>query len=184
MAGALLDINPFDQPNVQEAKDRTSEILSRELRVESREVRAGAIDEEALRDHLRSLRLRDYFAMMAYIPSTEENEKALNRIRLPVRDARKVATTVGFGPRFLHSTGQLNKGAAENGVFLQITAAPEAQAPIPGKSYTFSDVVAAQAAGDLAALKSRGRRAMRVHFPGSVAEGIAALEDTMSRALA
>jgi len=184
MAGALLDINPFDQPNVQEAKDRTSEILSRELRVESREVRAGAIDEEALRDHLRSLRLRDYFAMMAYIPSTEENEKALNRIRLPVRDARKVATTVGFGPRFLHSTGQLHKGGADNGVFLQITAAPEAQAPIPGKSYTFGDVVAAQAAGDLAALKSRGRRAMRVHFPGSVVEGIAALEDTMSRALA
>lgn len=122
--------------------------------------------------------------MMAYIPSTEENERALNRIRLPVRDARKVATTVGFGPRFLHSTGQLHKGGADNGVFIQITAAPEAQAPIPGKSYTFSDVVAAQAAGDLAALKSRGRRAMRVHLSRGVPERLAALETAVSRALA
>ncbi len=184
MAGALLGINPFDQPNVQEAKDRTSEILSRELRVESRELGASDINEAALQDLLGTLSPGDYFAVMAYIPSAEENEKALNRIRLRVRDAKKVATTVGFGPRFLHSTGQLHKGGADNGVSLQISAAPAVEVRIPGKAYTFGDVLAAQAAGDLAALKSRGRRVMRVHLSRGVAEGLEALEGAVSRVLA
>ena len=101
---------------------------------------------------------------MAYIPSTAENEAALNRLRLRVRDARHVATTVGFGPRFLHSTGQLHKGGPPTGVFLQITATPAEEVPIPGKPWGFGRVIEAQAAGDLAALRSRGRRAPEV-FP-------------------
>ena len=161
LAGALLEINPFDQPNVQEAKDRTNQILS------------GAPAEnggdepprnDALGHLLETLRPGDYFAVTAYVPSTPENEERLARIRLPVRDAKRVATTVGFGPRFLHSTGQLHKGGPDNGVFLQVTAESAAPVPIPGRPYGFERVVAAQAAGDLAALRSRGRRALHVHL--------------------
>jgi hypothetical protein len=182
-AGKLLGINPFDQPNVQEAKDRTNEILEKKSRVESREPRVdGAMDEAAIRLLLESLRPGDYFAITAYISASGENERALNRIRLKVRDAKRVATTIGFGPRFLHSTGQLHKGGPDTGVFLQITAESQAPVPIPGRPYGFEDVVAAQAAGDLAALRSRGRRALRVHLP-EVASGLDTLEAVVNRAL-
>jgi glucose-6-phosphate isomerase len=182
VAGKLLGINPFDQPNVQEAKDRTNEILEKESGT-GREPTAGSeMDEAAIRSLIESLRPGDYFAITAYISSTGENERALNRIRMKVRDAKKVATTVGFGPRFLHSTGQLHKGGPDTGVFLQITAESRAAVPIPGRPYGFEDVVAAQAAGDLAALRSRGRRALRVHLP-QVASGLEALESVINRAL-
>jgi hypothetical protein len=94
-----------------------------------------------------------------------------------------VATTIGFGPRFLHSTGQLHKGGPDTGVFLQVTAEPAASVPIPGKPYGFGEVVAAQAAGDLAALKSRGRRALRVQLSKEVGFGLGNLEKTVARAL-
>jgi glucose-6-phosphate isomerase len=211
IAGALLAINPFDQPNVQEAKDRTNEILEnlaqagqpphpagRSLRELRPAVAAGTDvlrgetprtpplpggEGEDLRKHLDSLKAGDYFAITAYIPSTEENEAKLSRLRLLVRDAKKVATTVGFGPRFLHSTGQLHKGGPDSGVFLQITAEPAQAVPIPGKPFGFSDVVAAQAAGDLAALSSRGRRAMRVNLSKDASSGLDALTAAVSRAL-
>jgi transaldolase/glucose-6-phosphate isomerase len=163
VAGFLLGINPFDQPNVQEAKDRTSEILSAVDRGEISEP-SPAIDPRSLSALLDSLKPGDYFAITAYLSSTRENEDRLARIRLPVRDARRVATTVGFGPRFLHSTGQLHKGGPDNGVFLQITAVPSTSVPIPGRPWGFERVVGAQAAGDLAALRSRGRRTLRVHL--------------------
>jgi hypothetical protein len=183
VAGRLLGINPFDQPNVQEAKDRTNEILSGKSRVESRESGAeDALDEEALRSLLRSIRPGEYFAIMAYIPATSESEEKLNRIRSRVRDAKRVATTLGFGPRFLHSTGQLHKGGPQTGVFLQITAKPASAAPIPGRPYGFEDVVAAQAAGDFAALRSRGRRVLRVHL-SEVPSGLRALEEAVTGAL-
>jgi hypothetical protein len=181
VAGKLLGINPFDQPNVQEAKDRTNEILSgREAGGWRRE--ADPMDGEALRRLLDSLKPGDYFAITAYIAASRENETALNRIRRKVRDGKKVATTVGFGPRFLHSTGQLHKGGPDTGVFLQITAEPEAAVPIPGRPYGFETVVAAQAAGDLAALRSRGRRALRVHLPDA-ASGLETLEAAVEEAL-
>jgi transaldolase / glucose-6-phosphate isomerase len=161
IAGKILGINPFDQPNVQEAKDRTNEILEGKSGIESR---ASSVDEASLKELLDSIRPGDYFAITAYIPSTEENEQRLNRIRLRVRDAKRVATTVGFGPRFLHSTGQLHKGGPDTGVFLQITDSAPQDVPIPGKPYSFGEVIAAQAAGDLAALKSRGRRAASVRL--------------------
>ncbi len=179
IAGKVLGINPFDQPNVQEAKDRTNEILSRDA---GRGTRDSGLDQGELRDLIESIKPGDYFAITAYIPSTEENEAKLNRIRLAVRDAKKVATTVGFGPRFLHSTGQLHKGGPPTGVFLQITDSPRADVPIPGKPYTFGQVIAAQAAGDLAALKARGRRAVRVHL-ADPSSGLGDLEAAVRRAL-
>jgi transaldolase/glucose-6-phosphate isomerase len=192
IAGKVLGINPFDQPNVQEAKDRTNEILggkaeksgastarASQSRIDSRQ---STVDETALRTLLDSIKPGDYFAITAYIPSTEENEAKLNRIRLAVRDAKKVATTVGFGPRFLHSTGQLHKGGPPSGVFLQITDSPRSDVPIPGKPYTFGQVIAAQAAGDLAALKARGRRAMRVHLE-DLSSGLNDLDAAVRRAL-
>jgi transaldolase / glucose-6-phosphate isomerase len=176
VAGQLLGINPFDQPNVQEAKDRTNEILSG--KAAPAEEPTG-VTEQALSELLAAVKPRDYFAITAYIPSTSENEDKLNRVRIQVRDAKRVATTVGFGPRFLHSTGQLHKGGPDTGVFLQITTAEPADVSIPGKPYSFGQVIAAQAAGDLAALRSRGRRALRVHL-----EDVSAGLDRLSAAVA
>jgi len=140
------------------------------------------VDGGALKSLLDSVKPGDYFAITAYIPSTEENEAKLNRIRLAVRDTKKVATTVGFGPRFLHSTGQLHKGGPPTGVFLQITDSPREDVPIPGKPFTFGQVIAAQAAGDLAALKARGRRAMRVHLDDLVS-GLERLNEAVKMVL-
>jgi transaldolase/glucose-6-phosphate isomerase len=180
LAGKLLDINPFDQPNVQEAKDRTNEILGKST-VDSQQ--STGVDARALRELLDSVRAGDYFAITAYLHETRETEAALQRIRLEVRDALKVATTVGFGPRFLHSTGQLHKGGPDTGVFLQVTANPAASVPIPGKPWGFGEVVAAQAAGDLSALRSRGRRALRIHLLEDVPRGLEELQAAVARAL-
>ena len=144
---------------------------------------APGVDAESVRGLLQSVKPGDYFAITAYLHETRETEAALQRIRLRVRDSMKVATTVGFGPRFLHSTGQLHKGGPDTGVFLQITAEPRENVPIPGKPYGFGQVVAAQAAGDLAALRSRGRRALSVHLPQDVAAGLEALQAAVAGAL-
>jgi transaldolase/glucose-6-phosphate isomerase len=179
IAGALLGIDPFDQPNVQEAKDRTNEILSgREAAPPASGEGAPATSPAELVD---SLGPGDYFAITAYLPSTPENESRLAKIRLPVRDGRRVATTVGFGPRFLHSTGQFHKGGPDTGVFLQLTTAPGASLPIPGRPYGFERVIAAQAAGDLAALRSRGRRALSVPLEDDPAQELEALAAALSR---
>jgi len=182
VAGKLLGIDPFDQPNVQEAKDRTNEILSGKARAD-----AGAKAPESLEDSVSSLvgslRTGDYFAITAYVPSTKENEAALQKVRLAVRDGKRVATTVGFGPRFLHSTGQLHKGGPPTGVFLQLTCEAPEDVPIPGRTDSFGRVVAAQAAGDLAALESRGRRAKTVSLGRDVAAGLAGLERAVESAV-
>ena len=179
VAGALLGINPFDQPNVQEAKDRTNEILSG--REAGAPASGGEKEATSPAELVDSLRLGDYFAITAYLPSTAENEDRLARIRLPVRDGKRVATTVGFGPRFLHSTGQFHKGGPDTGVFLQITTAPAPSVPIPGRPYGFERVVAAQAAGDLAALRSRGRRALSLRLASDPAQELEALAAALSR---
>lgn len=173
IAGSLVGIDPFDQPNVQEAKDRTNEILAEEGGKGERNEGKGPRDVAGL---LESVRPGDYFAITAYLPSTADNEDRLARIRLQVRDEKRVATTVGFGPRFLHSTGQLHKGGPDTGVFLQITASPGGSLPVPGRPFGFERVIAAQAAGDLAALRSRGRRTLSVDVgdPGTGLDSLAA----------
>jgi glucose-6-phosphate isomerase len=155
VAGAVLGINPFDQPNVQEAKDATTKILD-EGDVED----PGLDDAATLLDRVRD---GDYVAFMAYLDRTPETEDALRRARVAIRDRLGVATTVGFGPRFLHSTGQLHKGGADDGVFVQIVdEGRDVDVAIPGRAYSFGTLIDAQALGDLRALRARGRRAGRV----------------------
>lgn len=154
VAGAILRIHPFDQPDVQEAKDRTSEALS-----------ADSIGEEPfgnLDDLFESVRPGGYVAIQAFVDSTPNMWNELQKARGRILSRLGVATTLGFGPRYLHSTGQLHKGGAPNGVFVQVFHEPHEDRPIPGRPYTFGRLIAAQAAGDLAALRARGRPVARI----------------------
>ncbi|HEV3475103.1 MAG TPA: glucose-6-phosphate isomerase [Actinomycetota bacterium] len=153
VAGHVLRIHPFDQPDVQSAKDRTSEMLSSGPAPEP----LGEVDEL-----LASVRPGDYVAIQTFVPPGEELRARLEAARLRIRNRLRVATTLGYGPRYLHSTGQLHKGGPNTGVFIQLLEEPEEDVPVPGRSYTFGRLIAAQAAGDLAALRERGRRAARV----------------------
>jgi transaldolase/glucose-6-phosphate isomerase len=188
VAGAVLGINPFDQPDVEASKEATRRLMSQ---VESSgslpaESLPGPGPElaEALRAHLGRLGAGDYFALQAYLPMGARSSAALQRIRHRVRDARGVATTLGFGPRFLHSTGQAHKGGPNSGVFLQITADPARDLPVPGRGYTFGLVEAAQARGDYAVLAQRGRRVLRVHLGADLPAQLAALDAATLQALA
>ena len=155
IAGYVLGINPFDQPNVQEAKDATKAILA-----------SGSIEDPGFDDLgvlLKQVGEGDYVAILAYLDRTSETEDAIERVRLAIRDHYRVATTTGFGPRFLHSTGQLHKGGANNGVFIQVVDAERSvDLPIPGQPYSFGTLIDAQALGDLRSLRGRGRRVARV----------------------
>jgi transaldolase/glucose-6-phosphate isomerase len=137
-----------------------------------------------LKAHLSRLRAGDYFAVLGYITMNAANEKAMQAIRLAVRDRKKVATVLGFGPRFLHSTGQAYKGGPNSGVFLQITCDDTVDLPVPGQKYSFGVVKAAQARGDFAVLAERGRRALRVHLGKDVAAGLATLTKAVKQAIA
>ncbi len=174
VAGALIDINPFDEPNVTESKDNTKRLLGDfvskgELPKPTLEQGAsglaaafgqpgGSDMASALQEFFRAVRPGDYVAFMAYSPLTPENDAALQKMRTAVQARLKVATTVGYGPRFLHSTGQLHKGGAANGVFVQIITADLEDAPIPDEPYSFSILKQAQALGDFESLRSHGRR--------------------------
>jgi transaldolase / glucose-6-phosphate isomerase len=136
-----------------------------------------------LRAHLNRLSDRDYFALLAFVPMNEENEALLQEIRHAVRDKRRVATCLGFGPRFLHSTGQAYKGGPNTGVFLQVTCDDAADLPVPGQKYTFGVVKAAQARGDFQVLVDRGRRALRVHLGGDLKAGLGALLKAVQQAM-
>jgi transaldolase / glucose-6-phosphate isomerase len=155
VAGYVLGINPFDQPNVQEAKDATKAILG-----------SGSVEDPGFDDLgvlLEQVGEGDYVAILAYLDRTSETEDAIERARLAIRDRYKVATTTGFGPRFLHSTGQLHKGGANNGVFIQVVDEERSvDLPIPGQAYSFGTLIDAQALGDLHSLRKRGRRVARV----------------------
>ena len=157
----ILGINAFDQPNVEQAKQATRKILDG--------LKGGATLEEPDRGDalglLEGVAPWEYIAIQAYIDRTPEIEAALQHDRLSLRDGHRVATTVGFGPRFLHSTGQLHKGGPNSGVFFQVTDTErEIDLPIPGKPFTFGTLIDAQALGDLQALRARGRRVARVSF--------------------
>ena len=157
VAGAVLGIHPFDQPNVEEAKRATKEILD-----------AGVSEPPGIDDLggvLGSLGDHDYVAIQAFIDPTRENAEALERARRAIRDRHKVAVTVGFGPRFLHSTGQLHKGGPATGASVQVVdATRDVDVSIPGATYTFGELIDAQSLGDLRALRARDRRVARIHI--------------------
>ena len=153
IAGHVLGVHPFDQPNVQAAKDATARVLADPAPLPAT---------LPLAEVLASLRPGDYLALLAWLPRTPGHAATLQDLRLRVRDRYGVATTAGFGPRYLHSTGQLHKGGPSSGAFIQIVQDDPADLPVPGKPYTFAQLKAAQAQGDLEALVARGRRVARV----------------------
>jgi transaldolase/glucose-6-phosphate isomerase len=209
VAGAALGIHPFDQPDVEASKIATRRLTAevertgalpeeRPLLAEAglslfadprnaaalRQAVAGAAGlAGVLRAHLERLRPGDYFALLAYVEMSAEHAAALQRLRHAVRDRKRVATCLGFGPRFLHSTGQAYKGGPPSGVFLQITCDDAPDLAVSGKGYTFGQVKAAQARGDYEVLAERARRALRVHLGPDVAAGLAALAEALGRAL-
>jgi glucose-6-phosphate isomerase len=174
VAGWRLKINPFDQPNVQEAKDATKELLSsfeRRGRLDERDLVAAG-DRDAIRTHLGTVKPGDYIAFLNYIEETPEIDQKFQEIRTALRDATKCAVTIGYGPRFLHSTGQLHKGGPDTGVFFQIIANDEKDFAIPGEPYTFSILKQAQALGDFRALAKRGRRVIGIDLGDDTLGGL------------
>jgi transaldolase/glucose-6-phosphate isomerase len=162
VAGAVLGINPFDEPNVQEAKDQTKLALTAfEQSGKLPSVTSSSVEDVA--QFIRSAQANDYLALQAYLPYDDAIEASLGELRAAARDACKVATTVGFGPRFLHSTGQLHKGGPNTGLFVQIVGEVESDVPIPGSPYSFGILNAAQAVGDFQALQAHGRRVIRLN---------------------
>jgi glucose-6-phosphate isomerase len=158
VAGAVLGINPFDQPDVQSAKDAAARALE--------DVSAAPPDAGDAAAILRGAAPPDYVAIQAWVPRDAEHEHRLHAARVRIRDRHRVATTLGFGPRFLHSTGQLHKGGPNTVVAIQVIEQPRTDLPIPGRDVTFGRLFAAQADGDLTALRARGRRAARVDLDG------------------
>jgi transaldolase/glucose-6-phosphate isomerase len=209
VAGAVMGINPFDQPDVEASKIATRRLTDEyeqtgtlpaetPLVTESgialfaEPAYAGVLRGEAggratlvelLRAHLASLGAGDYFALLVYLEMNEAHRTGLQAIRHEVRDVRGVATCLGFGPRFLHSTGQAFKGGPNTGVFLQVTCEDAEDLPIPGWRYTFGTVKAAQARGDTEVLAERGRRVVRVHLGADVDAGLAQLRALVTEAL-
>ncbi|MCJ2036510.1 bifunctional transaldolase/phosoglucose isomerase [Methylobacterium sp. J-068] len=193
VAGAMLGINPFDQPDVEASKIETKKLfdaaeasgaLPAETPIFADDTialyadagNAGALRQTAegldaaIAAHLARAKDGDYVALLAYVARNPGHHAILQEARVALRDARRLATCLEFGPRFLHSTGQAYKGGPDTGVFLQITADPSADLAIPGRSLGFGTVVAAQARGDFAVLAERGRRALRVHIKGGDVE--------------
>lgn len=197
IAGAVLGINPFDQPNVQESKDYTKALLDefkqngklseQLLAAEGTGLKvyadaatiealgAGQSAEAFITAHLKRTSLGDYVALLAYVQEAARHETTLQAIRVQLRNALRVATTTGYGPRFLHSTGQLHKGGADNGVFIQLTADDQPDVPLPGELFSFGVLKQAQALGDFQALSARHRRAIRVDLGGDIAGGLQTL---------
>lgn len=209
VAGSVMGINPFNQPDVEAAKVETRSLTSAYEQTGKLPERLPFLTDQGialyatsdyaarlaasaasptlvdmLRAHLGTLEPGDYFATLAFIQMTPEHEAAIQSFRHKVRDQGKVATCLGFGPRFLHSTGQDYKGGPNTGVFLQITADHPIDVDIPGQKYSFGVVINAQAAGDLAVLEARGRRALRVHLGGDVGAGLQTLAAAFDKALA
>ena len=161
VAGAILGIHPFNQPSVQQAKDLTKRVLQ-EYRTSGRLPQVATA--RSLDELLAEARLGNYLAIMAYIRQTPEVDQALADLRRRVMEQHHITTTLGYGPRYLHSTGQLHKDGPDTGLHLQVTADHKKDLPIPGEPYTFGVLADAQAVGDLQTLQSLGRRAIRIHL--------------------
>jgi len=208
VAGAVLGVNPFDQPDVEASKVMTRAITEafektgalpapppeferdgvalhadRPNAQALRHAGAAATLESWFRAHLGRIRRGDYFALLAYIDADDARLRRLQDLRAAVRDAKRVATCLQFGPRFLHSTGQAYKGGPNTGVFLQLTAQPARDLDIPGRKARFGVIEAAQAAGDGRVLAERGRRILHVHIAGDLDAGLAVVEAALRRAL-
>ncbi len=209
VAGSILGINPFNQPDVEASKiatrkltdeyERTGSLPGEEPIAEGESLRLFTDrknEEDLTRDsggdraigsligaHLRRISPGDYLGLLAYVERNEIHDAALQGIRHAVRDTLGVATCLGYGPRFLHSTGQAYKGGPNSGVFLQITCDDRVDLPVPNRRYTFGIVKAAQARGDFQVLAERGRRALRVHLGPDVAGGLAHLKQIIMQAL-
>ncbi len=178
VAGHILDIHPFDQPNVQESKDNTRRVLDKYQS-------SGAlpdVDRAAvlsspgqLADFLGQAQPGDYAALMAYVDQSPAVEAALAELRAAILERYHLPNTAGYGPRFLHSTGQLHKGGANNGLFVQLIANSTRDVPIPGELFSFGVLISAQALGDLASLQAHKRRALRVELGANVAAAVRAL---------
>ena len=171
IAGQRLGINAFDQPNVQSAKDATSRILE-----------AGTTEADptpSIEEVLATAEPGDYIALLAYLPRNDAMETRLQALRRKLQERYNVATTLGFGPRYLHSTGQLHKGGANIGVFLVLTDDPVGDVEVPGRPFSFGRLHRAQALGDLQSLLSSGRRVAHVHLGSDRSEAIAQLQDTI-----
>jgi glucose-6-phosphate isomerase len=208
VAGSLLGVNPFNQPDVEASKVETRKLTAEfeargalpaeepffregEIRLFADEANRKMILEAAgsspslascLRAHLARLTRGDYFALLAYLEMNAAHEHALQEIRALVRERFRVATCLGFGPRFLHSTGQAYKGGPNTGVFLQITCDDAADLPVPGQKFTFGVVKAAQARGDFEVLAARQRRALRIHLGKDVPGGLRGLVEAVKAA--
>jgi len=208
-AGSILGIHPFDQPDVEASKNATRKLTAEYekngklpteapvftadgIKLYTDEKNAMALKQTVsghptltayLKAHLNRLSGGDYLALLAYIEMNESHESALQRMRHAVRDAKRVATCLEFGPRFLHSTGQAYKGGPNSGVFLQITSDDAVDLQVPGQKYTFGVVKAAQARGDFQVLLERDRRALRVHLAADVGAGLKTLQAAMTAAL-
>ena len=171
-AGWRLGINPFDQPNVQEAKDATKELLESFVRRGRLDERDKSATDDDIRTLIGSIKPGDYIAFLNFIEETPEIDRKFQELRIQLRDATRCAVTVGYGPRFLHSTGQLHKGGPDTGVFFQIIADDQTDFPVPGEDYTFSILKQAQALGDFRALSKRGRRVIGIEINKDTASGL------------
>jgi transaldolase/glucose-6-phosphate isomerase len=184
-AGSVIGIHPFDQPDVQLAKDFAKKAMKKENQGGEQgqsEVKTLSIDDpeplaEALQSWLNQTQQGDYFGLQAYLSPTSETTAALQNLRLKFLELRRLATTMGYGPRFLHSTGQLHKGGPKTGLFLQILDEPKIDLPIPETDYSFNSLIKAQALGDYLALKKRKQRVLRVNLKTDVDRGLEILED-------
>ncbi len=204
VAGHLMGINPFDQPNVQESKDNTNRLLEEFKRTGALPEEKALVEESGLKiygkgtggdrsalsekdalssiiaEFLSRLKTGDYFALLAYLQETRTHDDLIEAVRTELRDSFRVATTAGYGPRYLHSTGQLHKGGADNGVFLELTDDDAVDLPIPGEPYTFSTLKQSQALGDFSSLVEHGRRALRVHLGRDAVEGLRKLKELLN----
>jgi hypothetical protein len=197
MAGALLGINPFDEPNVQQAKDATNRLLQQyrdthrlpappptATLANGTSLTASSAASAGLGPHgpdalLTLLGPGDYFALLAYVGPDRELLDELQALRLAVRDRTHAATMFGYGPRYLHSTGQLHKGGPNTGVFLIVSATPAEDVPIQGQLFSFGTLELAQALGDFASLDAAGRRAVHAHLPPHSRRMLRALADAL-----
>lgn len=198
-AGSILKINPFDQPNVQENKDITARLLQqvqeqKYLPLEEHVFTTGTLsyyissqekidDTTILRDALNAVKEGSYISIQAYITETPEIENILQEIRLNLSSRFNVPVTIGYGPRFLHSTGQYHKGGPGNGVFIQLTAANHNDVQIPGRSYTFGTLKLAQAKGDFEVLTRNNRKIIRVDLGANITLGLMSLKQSMQQAV-